>query len=777
MNLQKTLRALVVGLLFLIPFFPLIVANPFFFPFITGKAFYFRIIVELAFAGWVILAFLDAKYRPKFTPLLAAISIFTLVALIADILGVNPLRSIWSNFERMEGWLVVIHLWAFFVTATSIFGTGAEGHRMWHRWLNATLGVASIVGLYGFAQLFGLAAIHQGSTRIDASLGNAAYMAVYMLIHAFMAAYMFFGSIKSNNDNQVVRFIAGVYSLIALSFILELFTNSFVPWYVSIVIGLTPFGIYFLHKKLLPRGLEFLYLLGFTVFSFLVFQTSTRGTIIGLIGGIVLSLSIYAILGKKEHLKNRWIAVGAIAIILAIGGIFWANRNTDFVKNNEILNRLASISINESKTQARGYIWPMAIVGFKERPILGWGQENFNYIFNANYNPQMWTQEQWFDRAHSVYLDWLTASGLVGLLAYLSLYVFAMFGIWKSKLSVSEKSVLTGLVASYAVHNVFVFDNLASYTMFFVVLGFISSLHEGKTIKWMGTVDMRRDAVEYIVAPIVIVLLVASVYFLNIRPIQANTGLISALQVCANGAPDLAKFQKILDLDQYIANQEIREQILSCTNSVIAGSYPNPIKQGFFTLASEQIMKQISVTPNDARAYALAGSFYNSLGQYTLATPVLEKAVLMSPDKQSIALQLVNSYASQGKNDEAIAILKHLYEITPAHTDVRNSYARILVLTNREAEARQLFDNDSALFDNEFVAQIYASQKKYTQAIALFQKLIASSPKDINLRVRLSQVFTLSGSKWQATETLKTAQKDFPEYKTQLEAMIKESEK
>src|SRR5947209_1904911 len=102
MNLTKIAKSVAFSALFLVPLFPLIVVNAYFFPFITGKAFYFRLLIEIAFAAWIILACLDAKYRPKITKLTVVVSLFALVTLLADLLGVNPIRSIWSNFERME---------------------------------------------------------------------------------------------------------------------------------------------------------------------------------------------------------------------------------------------------------------------------------------------------------------------------------------------------------------------------------------------------------------------------------------------------------------------------------------------------------------------------------------------------------------------------------------------------------------------------------------------------------------------------------------------------
>jgi hypothetical protein len=118
--MKSTFRFVTLACLYLVPFFALIMPQSFFFPFITGKALYFRLLIEIGFASWVILALIDSKYRPRFDKLTVSVSIFALVVLVADLFGVNPLRSIWSNFERMEGFLVIIHLWAFYMIFTKI---------------------------------------------------------------------------------------------------------------------------------------------------------------------------------------------------------------------------------------------------------------------------------------------------------------------------------------------------------------------------------------------------------------------------------------------------------------------------------------------------------------------------------------------------------------------------------------------------------------------------------------------------------------------------------
>jgi O-antigen ligase/thioredoxin-like negative regulator of GroEL len=743
--MRKAINYISVVALFLIPVFalfptpiwPFNFPDSFFFPFITGKAFYFRILVEIAFASWIILAFLDAKYRPRLNTLTIGVTVFALITLLADLLGVNPLRSLWSNFERMEGWITIFHLWMFFIVATAIFGYGEEGKKMWHRFLNAELAIAFIVGCYGLSQLFGWTAIHQGSTRIDASLGNAAYMAVYMLINAGLAVYLLFVTrIKSKIGMSGSKFLQWLYGILAV------------------------------------------------LFSILTFETATRGTILGLIGGIMLTLFLYAILAKDKSKKSRWISVGAIGFIILVIIVFWFNRNASFIQKSEVLSRMANISWSEAQGQARNYVWPMAITGWSERPILGWGQENFNYIFNANYNPKMWSQEQWFDRAHSVYFDWLTASGLVGLLAYLALYFLLLRIVWKSNLDITEKSVLIGLVVSYAIHNVFVFDNLASYILFFTLLGFTTSFKkkdeqntsvENRSIVIGGKKEFGAEIIEYVVMPVSIVVLIASIYFFNVRAIRANTILINSLQACGGPMPDVTLFEKALAIDVTVANQEIREQILSCAGSFSQNqNTPGPTKQAFLELAEKSIENQIAASPKDARMYVLGGHYLNSAGQLERAQSLLEEAHKLTPKKQSADLELAINYFNTNKVEEGINLLKEAYEVDPTNPTTRSAYATGLIIDGKDAEVKTIFKDNPSAYESPQVAQVYAQLKRYSESIALFKKLIAADPKNLNLRSTLAQVEYMAGMKSAAVQTLKDIEKDFPEYKDKIEAAIKQ---
>jgi len=119
------------------------------------------------------------------------------------------------------------------------------------------------------------------------------------------------------------------------------------------------------------------------------------------------------------------IAAGGIITIVLIVGLFVTFKESSFIQGNPYLARVASISLSEAST--RFEIWGMALEGIKERPILGWGQGNYNYVFNQYYKPSLYAQEAWFDRVHNIVMDWLIAGGILGLLAYFSILVAAIY--------------------------------------------------------------------------------------------------------------------------------------------------------------------------------------------------------------------------------------------------------------------------------------------------------------------------------------------------------------
>ena len=155
--MNKTLKYVVLGGIFLIPFIPFIVANDFFFPFITGKNFAFRILVEIIFASWVAWALVDTSVRPRGSALVYAFVAFILSLGVSTLLAENTNKALWSNFERMEGYVTIVHLGAYFLVLTSVLNV----EKLWKAFWNTSIGVSIALSLFGIGQIAGFFVINQ----------------------------------------------------------------------------------------------------------------------------------------------------------------------------------------------------------------------------------------------------------------------------------------------------------------------------------------------------------------------------------------------------------------------------------------------------------------------------------------------------------------------------------------------------------------------------------------------------------------------------------------
>ncbi len=721
MQTNTWLRNAALALIFAVPFVPFLVFANFFFPFISSKAFVFRILVEIAFALWVVLALRDRTYRPRWSSISKSILLFLVIIGLADIFGVSPVKSFWSNFERMEGYIALLHFGAYYLVASSVL----ISTKIWKSFWNTTLAASLVMVLYSIFQLAGAIEINQGGVRVDGTLGNATYLAVYMLMHIGIAAFLYAREKKGS------------------------------AWkaYYALTMLLNALVLYF---------------------------TATRGAILGLALGILITAG-FLIFGSKDNKKIQKRALLVVAILVVLGGLFVAVRNTSFVTNSPVLGRFSNLSLNQIRSQGRFYIWPMAVEGIKERPLLGWGQENFNYTFNAQYNPAMYNQEQWFDRAHNIILDWGIAGGLLGLLSYLGMFVALLYAIWrKSSFSYIERSILTGFVAGYFFQNLFVFDNIASYILFFSLLAYVhfSTSVEGRTVR--EGEDKLPLPMKYALGVGAVVLVLFTLYSWNLRPIQANTQLIKAFR--GSQSTDL---QVIGQVQGYLENaltkstlgrSEVREQIPSLGEKISSSQLDQDKKNEFATFAKNELLAQVNGYPDDARYRIIAGSYLARRGLYEEALVHLRRAIELTPGKQVARFELAEVYFAQNNYQAALAELKTAYELAPAYTEAKIIYLIGAIYAKDDNLARQLLSEipPEIIVGDDRVARVLMNTGRYDDLIAILGERIKKEPTKLDNYASLVQVYLQMGNKSKAIEVLTVLSQIVPEAKPQADEYIRQ---
>lgn len=729
MTLNRILQYGILGGLFAVLFLPLYVPETLFFPFITGKNFAFRIIVEILFGAWIVLALRASEFRPARSVILYGVVALTLVMAIATALSENPFKSFWSNYERMEGYITLLHLFAYFLVA----GSMVRSEKLWERFFQVSL-IANVILLgYGALQLLGKLPINQGGARVDATFGNTTYFAVYLLFHIFLAAFL----ALRLPDRQ-----AG------------------------------------------PRGAFWMrYIYGAIILAdmFMLYYTATRGAILGLLGGVMLTTILIALFERNNTVLRKG-AVGVLVAALLVPAAIFAFRDAEWVRGNQVLNRFASISLQETTTKSRFMVWNMAWQGFKERPVFGWGQESFNFVFNKYYDPRMYEQEPWFDRAHNVFLDWLIAGGILGLLAYLSLFGGALYLIWRREheFSLAEKSVLTGLLAAYFFHNLFVFDNLLSYVLFFSLLAFLHARHtEGPLLRLRPGAGAApgRSAAAVIIPPVVLVGTILVLYAANYHPLMANRTLINALKPKEDIQQNLESFKQVIARDS-LGTSEAREQLSLVASQVVNAAFPENVKRGFAELAVSEMGLQTEWVPNDARYQLFTGALLNKFGRYRDALPYLLKAAELSPRKQQIYFELVTSYLNLNDYKTAVDVSRTAYELEPRYDDAAFIYATALIYAGDVAEAEKILAlieerRGSGIYD-ERVLKALVETKRYERALRMLEEKVAADPENAQRRLSLAALYVEMGKRTRAIEELQKVIAQNPSFKDQGEYYIRE---
>ncbi len=699
MTLNKILFWLIVGGLLLLTITPLIVSTSLFFPFITGKGFFFRMVMEIILALWIILALRDPNYRPRLLGgqtrgswLLVAMSSLLLVLALATAWGANPFRSFWSNFERMEGLISYLHLFAYFLILISVL----KKEKLWAWFSHSLLVINAVIAVYSVLQLTGKLAINQGGVRLDATFGNATYLAVYALFHLFL---LLFCLIRFWQENRWQ-------------------STNWRSWWRTLVAGYVLLGLFNL---------------------VLLYKTATRGAILGL--GLGLIISAILIIWRERTVSGktiRRVAWGTLGLaVLAIVG-FLAVKNTDWVAKSPTLSRFASISVDDRTTQSRFLVWNMSWRGFKERPLLGWGPENYILVFNKYYDPEMYPQEPWFDRSHNVVFDWLISAGALGLLAYLSLFVAALYLLWWQKgvlFSVAERALFTGLLVAYFFHNLFVFDNLVSYLLFLATLGYIhfrsTEINPPISIREIPRTDKQWPLGSVIV--VVVILFIPTLYWINFKPLSANRALIEALSWQKYPDKALENFKRVFAYQTFASTEASEHFLNSALSTAQDESIPADTRTGILTLAQGQILETIKREPENARYRLFAGSFFSRVGLLAEAEKELLEARRLAPRKQAILFELGGFYINQKKYDEALALFREAYESAPDFNEARKIYALGAVYDKQLSLAADLLsagaENDPVFLLDERLVQAYGAINQSNALVGLWKKAVTDNPK------------------------------------------------
>lgn len=628
-------------------FSPLIVGASFYFPYIVPKTLFFQLMVEGALFFWTLLLALDRTYAPTFNVLSKAVLLFFGVFVFAAALGVNPARSFFGTYERMLSVVNFAHFVAFYFIARSVFLDARD----WLLFFRTFVGVSILVSLYGVGQKLGWEMLyHPGIDRVDSTIGNAAFVAGYLMF--------------------------------AVAFALLLWMRDPHPVFRWCALGSVPLNLA------------------------VMFFTGTRGAALGLCAGILVFFAACAVKPKTAAISKSALAwgIGAVCGAALVAALLAAQGGGIY----ETARRFTSISFAHGTVQTRILSIQTGWEGFLARPVLGWGPENYNYVFDKYYNPKLYPAESWFDHAHNIFFDIADTMGVLGLAVYalllLSLAYLMLRGVRVTAGAYWERMLLFSLVAAYFAQNIFVFDSLVTYLPFFMVLAYAGAgfpLGRGNERE-----KEKKERLFANPAPKVAVwllpLFVAMVWWVNVRPAAAAFFTVQALKT----PPEEARiaidyFKKALSWSNF-GRHEIRGKLADYAGEALVNENVRDasVKREVVEYTIGEMEKTLKEHPKDFRGYIYFATFL--AGNHELLAPfgvpavdradeILAQAEPLGPRKPPLWLQWGRVKSLKKEHDKAVEYLERAVALNPDVNDTKLKLGLALQDAGRGKEALELY--------------------------------------------------------------------------------------
>ena len=623
---------------------PLVFFNSFPFPHVFSKIFFFRILVEIALVLFLVYLFwakdkdLWARLKSFFANKLSlGLLVFFLSLLISTIFAQNQFHAFFGEVARGDGFFNLLHFLVFVIILTSIFDKAD-----WESYLKISLLVGGVVVVFGWLQYwsvkgilgfdglwFGIS-VNPGSG--GSAIGNPAFLGAYMIFLAGFAFLLF------REAKGFWRYFNGGLFL------------TLIPTFLIANVRGAIFG-------LVMGGLFFLFYFAFRKVPIVADQKpiTADSELLDPARGKLMVADF-----EKTRKISRWI----IIFLAVFGLLFVGTNNATIWQSVPGLNRIATISFEDSSFMTRKIALGVSLDAFKEHPIFGWGLENYITAYNKHYDPAYAVYEEaFFDRAHNKLAEILVIQGLFGLLAYLGIFVLFFYLLFKKVEGVWFQAVLGAIVVAYFVQNLFLFDTPTSYLFFYALLGFlVFEAEKGKFggNKITGGDNYGKLQFNYYLAGLSLVLIIFVAYSLyNFYLIPFKQAMV--FRIAERGeisvADLLEKAPEFLEPYNFI-QPTIRFQFLQSTVNSPAVRVPEfgPVAD----LAAGTMIEVVEREPTyNLRNFALLGQIYNERGKVNpgvllLGEKYLRQALELGPRRQDTYYLLAFNLAAQGKFEEAI---------------------------------------------------------------------------------------------------------------------------
>jgi O-antigen ligase len=628
---------------------PLLIGYDFFFPFVVPRNIFFRVVIELAATGLILFSLFEKKRivlrgEWAFWSLVGFVGAATLSAVF------SPARnhSFFGDFERMGGVWAWLHFTLFFLLLRTLRDED------WTRLLSAAVVVSALVSVNAVIErLTAPRAVIGGAVGVAATsstVGNPGLLGAYLLFGVGICCYL----ALTRKRFASLYALAGALNLIAL------------------------------------------------------ILAQNRSSLIGLVLGTIVGGVLFASLSRGS--RRRWLvpsvaAAAALLLTTLIIGVREFPGSVLFSGLPKVIGRLATTN-PAGPDGTRTMQWAAAMRGFLDRPLLGYGPENYNLVWARHFNAQIYAFDtDIYDHAHNQYLELLSTVGIVGTCAFVAIWAAVAYALVvayrKRNISAGAVSILAGLQLAYATYLTFWFVDLNSTMLWIVVAALAATLANPVTmVRPVGVRQRESRWLPWAGAAATAVLLIILVDRESYRPLRASHALAVLDGSGEAVSAALPAFDDALS---------VRNGPTSHTAYVLAG-YLGSLSPSFadirfdrdeskatdlaFQKAIEAFREEIHRdTLNDrlythfARLLVDASHYYRSDSLRRAAIAELQRAIELSPHRIQQRTTLASVYLEGQDTLRAQRTLEDAIHIDPTLGEPRFELARIYLTRNRTDSA------------------------------------------------------------------------------------------
>lgn len=224
-----------------------------------------------------------------------------------------------------------------------------------------------------------------------------------------------------------------------------------------------------------------------------------------------LIMVVFWLIAKVKSQKFKKItsySIFAVSTLIMIFSVFSLLSDGGLVRNLYL----------SQASGVRPLIWDLSKNVIAERPLLGWGTDSFDRLFELNYDNRVledfYGNEAWLDRSHNVIVDQSVENGFLGLTAYIAVFlvivVCLLYVLFNSK-NRQDRVLATFLIIYFPLHLIELqtaFDTTISYIMVALMISLSVALYtrtREESSEKSPYIEINNQYLKYAVSSLMVV--------------------------------------------------------------------------------------------------------------------------------------------------------------------------------------------------------------------------------------------------------------------------------